>query len=588
MSTARHAAISLEDRLAEIEALIAQHQAEVFNDPTEGLLTTERYHGKTTGLSQLAEAHLSEALYCLKQVDLDMLSALMLYLEPMQKLSAVMRDTLRAGNKVFLSGCGAAGRAGMLAAKLLADAYPQYQSQVIAIMAGGEGALVRAAEGFEDNAEFGVRQLREALWESQDLLVCLSASGSANFLYGQLELTASAARDAAGQKPYFHLCNPLSEVSRLFADKAVFKDDSLRAQVNFLATDVGPMALAGSTRMQAATVQVLVMAGALLDACQAESSLLGLLVTLRRQLQAIDMAVLAPWIEQESLAYNKKEGVYYFASAALGMTVLTDTTERAPTFSLPYFENDLDDNTAILVSLCRLIITDAASNQAAWAAILNHVPKALSWEGMVVVSDERLLGNDLTAGIIDKRKAYLAVPHHRLALNLDNHGIHLQYDDLAPIVISLEILADLPPTWKPLAEQLTLKMLLNMASTLVAGRLKLYQSNLMTHVRASNKKLINRGIRLCYELLLQESQMPSAAPQLIAFMADKARALEVIRQQFYKEMREMHSTLPVVERTKVAVLHTIMTEASLAAVAFAGTSGRMPTDIQSDAGIKPD
>jgi N-acetylmuramic acid 6-phosphate etherase len=56
----------------------------------------------------------------------------------------------------------------------------------------------------------------------------------------------------------------------------------------------------------------------------------------------------------------------------------------------------------------------------------------------------------------------------------------------------------------PLFEHLLLKMLLNAHSTLLMGRLGRYESNLMTWVRPSNNKLIDRAIRYVAYLLSRE------------------------------------------------------------------------------------
>ena len=51
------------------------------------------------------------------------------------------------------------------------------------------------------------------------------------------------------------------------------------------------------------------------------------------------------------------------------------------------------------------------------------------------------------------------------------------------------------PFKNPLFTHLLLKMILNTHSTLVMGRLGSYEGNIMTYVRASNNKLIDRAIR---------------------------------------------------------------------------------------------
>ncbi|HRJ67961.1 MAG TPA: hypothetical protein PLW48_12570, partial [Alphaproteobacteria bacterium] len=57
----------------------------------------------------------------------------------------------------------------------------------------------------------------------------------------------------------------------------------------------------------------------------------------------------------------------------------------------------------------------------------------------------------------------------------------------------------------PFFEHLFLKMALNMHSTLVMGRGGRFESNVMTWVKPSNKKLIDRAIRYVEYLLLHQN-----------------------------------------------------------------------------------
>lgn len=55
-----------------------------------------------------------------------------------------------------------------------------------------------------------------------------------------------------------------------------------------------------------------------------------------------------------------------------------------------------------------------------------------------------------------------------------------------------------------LSAHLVLKILLNNLSTTIMGRMGRYESNLMTWVRASNNKLIDRAVRYATTLLLKK------------------------------------------------------------------------------------
>jgi N-acetylmuramic acid 6-phosphate etherase len=60
---------------------------------------------------------------------------------------------------------------------------------------------------------------------------------------------------------------------------------------------------------------------------------------------------------------------------------------------------------------------------------------------------------------------------------------------------------------------LILKMLLNMQSTLVMGRLGRYEGNIMTWVRPSNNKLIDRTIRYV-DLLLKRKNIRASYKEI--------------------------------------------------------------------------
>ena len=75
----------------------------------------------------------------------------------------------------------------------------------------------------------------------------------------------------------------------------------------------------------------------------------------------------------------------------------------------------------------------------------------------------------------------------------------------------------------PLCEHLFLKLLLNAHSTLVMGRLGRYESNVMTWVRPSNYKLIDRAARYTEHLLAREKIRVSYAETVYAIFENAAR-----------------------------------------------------------------
>ena len=137
---------------------------------------------------------------------------------------------LEAGGSVVFLGAGTSGRMGVLEAAECPPTFGLDPSRVRAVMAGGEGAVFRAAEGAEDDEEAGRREA-SALGPS-DLLVGISASSVTPFVRGAL----AVARER-GIGTVLVTCAPRPGLSRL-ADTVV-------------AIASGPEVLTGSTRLKA-------------------------------------------------------------------------------------------------------------------------------------------------------------------------------------------------------------------------------------------------------------------------------------------------------------------------------------------------
>jgi N-acetylmuramic acid 6-phosphate etherase len=139
-------------------------------------------------------------------------------------------DALEAGRRVFFMGAGTSGRLGFLEAAECPPTFGSDPDRILGIMAGGEGALVRAVEGAEDREDEGRREGSRA--EKGDLVVGISASSMAPFVRGAL----AAARDKSARTVLI-TCAPGRTV-RALADVVI-------------AIPTGPEVLTGSTRLKA-------------------------------------------------------------------------------------------------------------------------------------------------------------------------------------------------------------------------------------------------------------------------------------------------------------------------------------------------
>lgn len=564
-NTAARSQQEIQDRIT----LIEQHKVAVIKGgrlPPDNVLTTEKNNDVTVRLSQMAQNNIPAAIQALKTVDLAALNLLQQVEQQVAQLNAVMHSTLSAGNKIFFTGCGSAGRAGVLVDRIIRDSFPDsnYKEQIIPVLAGGDASIVRAAEGFEDNKAFGIKQLLVSGYDKNDLVLCLTASGSADYIHAQLEYVA----EHGNRKPYFIYCNTHEEVATTFAHKPIFNHPTMQAKIEFLSIDVGNMGLGGSTRMQAATAQVLILAVPLLDAVRSleqhlpyENSWSHFLTVIHQQLNHVDLDELSHLIKLEAAIYSRGHYIYRFAPAYLGLNALVNDAECAPTYNTNYPENDLDKNTQIQASLSRILIDNALNAEDAWLKILARPLRPLNWQGVPHTAEQRILAYDLSSDIIKKREVYIgSTKHHSSSIYLKNGLFSFLVNDVA-FRCRFDENLKLPVHLHALADQIMVKLILNTYSTLVFGRMGFYFSNVMACVRPSNIKLISRSVRLSYELAMQlacteYAVVPALMQQFEHNANDRALFIGYTTKIIYAQML----LLGFGESIVLSTLHQLMTD----------------------------
>ncbi len=147
-------------------------------------------------------------------------------------------DALRGGHRVHYFGAGTSGRVGVQDAAELMPTFDLEPNRVVAHHAGGVGALVTALEDVEDDTSAGWADADDV--DAGDVVVGLAASGRTPYV-----LSALARSRAAGAFTVLVSANP---------DAPAGVDVDVH-----LGLDTGPEAIAGSTRMKAATAQKLVL-----------------------------------------------------------------------------------------------------------------------------------------------------------------------------------------------------------------------------------------------------------------------------------------------------------------------------------------
>src|SRR5690606_28418487 len=107
------------------------------------------------------------------------------------------------GGRLLYCGAGTSGRLGVLDASECPPTFRSPAHLVQGIVAGGRNALWSAVEGAEDDGEAGRRAIRSRRAVPADVVVGISASGHAPFVWGCL-----AEARARGATTVLVCCNP--------------------------------------------------------------------------------------------------------------------------------------------------------------------------------------------------------------------------------------------------------------------------------------------------------------------------------------------------------------------------------------------
>ena len=317
-----------------------------------GHLVTESAHPLTRDLSGAAEAGVDRALELLFAVDADVVEGFRRFTASglALEMGNAAAEALSRGGRLFFTGCGATGRLSIQLDSIWRkywrrmDGDAAYAADMadrtFSVMAGGDFALIKSVEGFEDYASFGKKQITDLGVGPGDVVFAITEGGETSFVIG----TAWAGLEA-GAKVYFVYNNPDDLLrSRVARSREVLDDDRIR-NVNLT---TGPMAIRGSTRMQATSSELIAMVTVLETALclllrsrpeghpltpeRVGPHTLAALEQAHAELKAPSFVCsLARLATLEEAAYRCGAKATYHADG-LGIDVLTDTTERSPTF----------------------------------------------------------------------------------------------------------------------------------------------------------------------------------------------------------------------------------------------------------------
>jgi N-acetylmuramic acid 6-phosphate etherase len=200
-------------------------------------LPTEAINPATLAIDKLSPADIVEVML---NEDRKMLAAVQREKERIAVGVDIITQALRKGGRIVFVGAGTSGRLGVLESAEMPPTFGTSPDLVIGIMAGGQGAILRAKEGIEDNYEEGARAITRLRPGKKDVVIGVSASGMTQFVRGAL----TRAR-RVGAKIIFVTCDPRTEL-QTFVDLTI-------------APAVGPEVIAGSTRLKAGTATKMVL-----------------------------------------------------------------------------------------------------------------------------------------------------------------------------------------------------------------------------------------------------------------------------------------------------------------------------------------
>ena len=461
--------------------------------------------------------------------------------EKFEKLVASMVETLRAPKgRIIFSGCGATGRLSILLESMWRDFFHRRASELTSeerkladrsasIMTGGDFALIKSVESFEDSMAGGERQAAALDVGEGDTFVAITEGGETSSVLGTLRYAAQH-----GAKCFLVFNNP-AYLLRARLDRCREAIDN--PKVTVLDIYCGSMSLAGSTRMQATSSEQL------LASCAMEASLCRVLPRFKKE-TASDYTVafekllnslespasrfnIAAAIDFECSLYAKKGRVTYFADDCM-LDLFTDTTERSPTFMLPPFRST--DETALAQSWA-FVKNPLYGTEACWDALFHRDVRCLEWN----------LGDYLAPGMPKLKNGELPKIGRRFLMKypIGNEDISVRYagcESAAVIVragkpdaafeaaarkqaakfgtVRLFTVAPSDPSALEVWKHLAVKLTFNNLSTGTMVKMGRVSGNWMSWVSISNKKLIDRGIRLISEL--GRIQYEEAAQRLFA------------------------------------------------------------------------
>lgn len=200
-------------------------------------LTTERINPATVHIDECTTL---EMVKLINDEDKKVAEAVELVLPEVAKAVDAIADSFIRGSRLFYIGAGTSGRLGVLDASECPPTFGVAADMVQGLIAGGEGALIKAVEGMEDNFNIAAEDLAARNFCAADVLVGITASGRTPYVLGGVDFA--------------------KKLGAITVGVSCVEDSALAKVVDIAITPItGAEALTGSTRMKAGTATKMIL-----------------------------------------------------------------------------------------------------------------------------------------------------------------------------------------------------------------------------------------------------------------------------------------------------------------------------------------
>ena len=201
------------------------------------MLNTEKRNPQSMHIGEMATG---EILQLINRENANVITAIEQTLPAIEAACEAMTASIQSGGRVFYLGAGTSGRLAICDAAECPPTFGVPYDLFNGIIAGGYDSLFKAAENAEDDPGTGVEELKTRGMTARDIVIGISASGSAAYVIAAVEYAKSL-----GAKTVSITNNP---------------DTALGAAADIsICADTGPEVITGSTRMKAGTAQKIIL-----------------------------------------------------------------------------------------------------------------------------------------------------------------------------------------------------------------------------------------------------------------------------------------------------------------------------------------